>query len=101
MMRHSLQRFLFTFLLLFPLCTFAQKNGAGGVCVNCRSNPSPLDGNGSLGQIYDTTGCGVNFVQASQMVTTRYTSPPGSGLPGPLALSGWPNVYNIIKPYVG
>ena len=99
-MRHSLQRFLFTFLLLFPLCTFAQKNGAGGVCANCRSNPSPLDGNGSLGQIYDTTGCGLNFVQASQMVTTRYTSPPGSGLPVTLAISGLPNCFNIIKAYV-
>src|ERR1043166_7004288 len=95
--------FLPAVLCIFSFTLFAQStNRPGGVCSNCLSHkdPSPQDGSGSLGQIYDTTGCGLNFVQASQMVTTRYTSPPGSGLPVTLAIAGLPNCYNIIKAWV-
>ena len=83
--------------------SFAQElKRSGGVCANCLSAkiPSPQDGNGTLGQIYDTTGCGLNYVQASEMITTRYTSPPGVGLPVTLPISGLPNCYNIIKAWV-
>lgn len=83
--------------------SFSQKNGNygryNGQCVSCKGQPSPQDGSGQLGQIYDTTGCGLNYVQASQMITTRY-SPPGSGLPVTLPISGLPTCFNIIKAYV-
>ncbi len=58
------------------------------------------DGSGFLGLTYNNTACGLNYVQASNMTTTRYTSNPGSGFPTALAIFGIPNAATILQAYV-
>ena len=57
-----------------------------------------MDGNGSLGMSYDVTACGLNYVHASVMTTTRY-SPPGTGFPATLNIAGIPVCASIVKAY--
>ena len=42
------------------------------------------DGNGSLGQIYNQSACGLNYCAAEMMIATRYTPGPGPGFPSSL-----------------
>ncbi|HLG36484.1 MAG TPA: PKD domain-containing protein, partial [Bacteroidia bacterium] len=59
------------------------------------------DGNGSLGQTYNMTKCGLNYVYASRLITTRSASPNiGSGFPANLAIAGIPAGVVIEKAYV-
>lgn len=66
-----------------------------------------MNGNGSLGMTYNKSDCGLNFVHADKLVTTRYNqyttaNPPniGSGLPTTLTISGIPNCATIDKAYL-
>ena len=63
-------------------------------CVNLK------DGNGTLGQIYSNSACGLNYVQVSRKVTTRYATPAGSGLPVTLNVSGIPACFQIEQAYL-
>src|SRR6478735_4950167 len=45
------------------------------------------NGDGTLGQTYNKTLCGLNYEQASQMVTLRYSPDPGSGFPVTLSIT--------------
>ena len=62
------------------------------------------NGNTTLGLTYDTTACGLNYTQATSMITTRYNqyaiSTFGYGFPDTLTLAGLPGNYSIAKAYV-
>jgi hypothetical protein len=64
----------------------------------------PDDGNNTLGQTYLNTQCGLNYTITSVMITPRYTSGPGSGLPATLSMS-MPNCIgnnggNVVRAYI-
>lgn len=95
--------------LFFFFCVilngFSQSNLPGA--TGNKSGISSMNGNGSLGMTYNKSDCGLNFVHADKMVTTRYNqytiaTPPniGSGLPTTLTISGIPNCATIDKAYV-
>ena len=70
----------------------------GADCYYVEANPE--DGTGTLGLSYNQTACGLNFVQASIMTTTRYTPSPGTGYPTTLTISGMPVCANIDKAFL-
>lgn len=70
-----------------------------GACSD-RTCVIPKDGNGTLGQIYSNSACGLNYVQASRKVTTRYATPAGSGLPVTLNITGIPACFQIEQAYL-
>lgn len=61
--------------------------------------PTVQNGSGSLGQIYNNSACGLNYVQTSVMLTTRY-SPPGLGLPATISMSGVPCTAQVLQAYI-
>jgi len=71
------------------------QNSTGGVPGACgmhknNSTPSPLDGNGSLGQSFNQSACGLNYVAATARVENRYdpyTQAGNYGCPLPCAWS--------------
>jgi hypothetical protein len=74
---------LFTtlFVALFALSASAQ-DCRGGYCSSGWNGNIPDDGNNTLGQTYNSSQCGLNFVMTSHMITQRYTgTPTGVGLP--------------------
>ena len=81
-------------------CGFSQsRNDNGGHSVG--------NGNASLGQTYNNTACGLNYVTSSAKITTRYSNwinPPlglGTGFPCALpAISGIPSCYVVDKAYI-
>ncbi|HVA98486.1 MAG TPA: SprB repeat-containing protein, partial [Bacteroidia bacterium] len=62
----------------------------GGNLKNAANPPSPLNGSGTLGNTYDNTACGLNYVYGSVKVTTRYATPAGSGNPATITIAGIP-----------
>lgn len=98
--------------MLTVSCSLAQSRAGGelfrtdGTCSpnsnGTLKNPAPQDGNNTLGNIYNVTKCGLNFVQASSKVTSRnLMGGPGSGLPCTLPISGIPaTCRNIEKAYI-
>jgi gliding motility-associated-like protein len=106
---------LFAFLL--PLFAFGQQAtysrydtiGAPGACGGNYANPSvlhgpnpnstPQNGNGTLGNIYQRTACGLNFSTASQRIGQRFT-PLGVPQPAPFVISGIPTCAIIEKAYL-
>ena len=68
--------------------------------VSCNSGVLSKDGNDSLGTSYNYTACGLNYVQASNMTTTRYTPTPGTGLPTSLNIAGIPSFATIVQAFV-
>jgi gliding motility-associated-like protein len=87
---------------------YFQMNGAvyqnvGGVISLVDSTYQPVelrDGNGTLGPVYSNSACGLNFVQVSQKVTTRYATPVGSGLPVTLNVTGIPACFQVEQAYL-
>jgi len=65
---------------------------ASGWTANFSCNTCTFSGggSGSLSPSYDNQACGLNYTQVSNKVTTRYASPPGTGLPSTLNLTGLP-----------
>ncbi|MEO6883730.1 MAG: SprB repeat-containing protein, partial [Bacteroidia bacterium] len=111
--------FIFFFLLfclfIFPKATDAQNKSVTktvnsndksllGTCAYCNYGqqkmishpPTPLDGNNALGNIYDNTACGLNYVYGSVKITQRYATPAGSGNPATIAISGIPAGCTVI-----
>ena len=75
----------------------------GASCYPTNQQPTggnPEDGSGSLGVFYSNSACGLNFVQASQMTTTRYTGSPGTGLPTNLNITGIPNCASVTQAFI-
>ena len=67
--------------------------------INNQQNTNPriggnqfntLDGNNTLGLTYQMSGCGLNYVYASQRLTKRFTSGPGINQPAPFNITGLP-----------
>lgn len=58
-----------------------EKTSVPGACGNC-NNPVPLDGNNGLGLSFNQSGCGLNYVAATQVVQTRYGPSAGCGNSG-------------------
>lgn len=98
----------FTLIFSFTLGanTFAQSGipGACGSGGNGNKNPLPMNGSGSLGLTYSNSACGLNYVQASQLIQTRSAqysfNANGSGLPTTLTISGLPACVTIVRAYV-
>ncbi|MDQ3110558.1 MAG: PKD domain-containing protein [Bacteroidota bacterium] len=125
-MRQQLRPFVLSALFFLPLFSFAQQvmtttNGCPGVPGACGSglhspapqptSPStlstlststpntPQNGNGTLGNIYSLTACGLNFSQASQRLGRRF-SPQGILQPAPFTITGIPVGAVIQKAYL-
>lgn len=69
---------------------------SGGSCTNCIQ---PLNGSGTLGEIYRRDTCGINYVTASSKVGQRY-SPPGPAQPITLAISGIPACAIVERAFI-
>jgi gliding motility-associated-like protein len=116
-MKHDLRSFLLFLLLLPPFFSAAQAQtspstncpGVFGACgypastPNSRAagpaNPAPLNGNGTLGVIYDNSACGLDFTSASNRMGKRFT-PAGVNQPAPFNISGIPACAIIVKAYL-
>lgn len=88
---------LFFFIFCISDTCFSQlelgtikKNGACFPGKDWTSLPVPQDGNGTLGNIYNASKCGLNYVQSSVRITSRMIGLPGTGLPVTMAVSGIP-----------
>jgi len=92
--------FLFSNLFLFTF-TIAQVPGA---CGSSKKNLSPLNGNLSLGQTYNNSACGLNYVYDTAHIETRYfgatASLPGCGGSCSWTISGLPAYYVVDRAYV-
>ncbi|MFH1320560.1 MAG: PKD domain-containing protein [Bacteroidota bacterium] len=74
-------------------------NKMQGTCTNCV--PGTLkDGSGTLGNTYNNSACGLNFTQYSAKTTTRYPTPPGTGFPATLTISGLADCSEIEQAYL-
>jgi gliding motility-associated-like protein len=62
-------------------------------------NPTPQNGNGTLGQIYNFSKCGLGFASASQRIGKRFT-PQGVNQPAPFVISGIPSCAVIEQAYL-
>lgn len=62
-------------------------------------NPQPQNGNGTLGQIYNLSKCGLNFVQATQRLGKRLPQ-PGVNQPATYSISGLPACFVVEKAYI-
>src|SRR3972149_2274932 len=65
-----------------------------------KNNPNPLNGNGSLGQIYNVNKCGLNYVQATQRLKKRGSGGWGVNQPAPFVISGLPVCRVIERAYI-
>jgi gliding motility-associated-like protein len=63
------------------------------------TNPNPQNGNGTLGNIYSASQCGLNFSTASQRLGQRF-SPIGVAQPAPFVISGIPACASVLKAYL-
>ncbi len=118
-MRPTLRPFILFALFVFPFFLSAQQPttrssiecpGVPGACGYVGSNaansstlhgpnPTPQNGNGTLGVIYNQTSCGLNFSTASQRLGQRFT-PIGVAQPAPFVISGIPTCAIIEKAYL-
>ncbi|MCW3103086.1 MAG: hypothetical protein JWO09_1526 [Bacteroidetes bacterium] len=94
-----MKHLFFTLLLFTASFSFAQlptsqdpsllsRAGVEGTVSN-RQDPQLRNGSGTLGNIYSSSGCGLNYVLVSQKVGTRF-SPAGASTPLTLTVSGIP-----------
>ena len=69
-----------------------------------KNTPNPLNGNGSLGQIYNVNKCGLNYVQATLRLAQRLTVffPSQAGVPQPatFVIAGLPTCRVIERAYL-
>ena len=75
-----MQRLLYFFLLLLPVCSFA-------------------DGNNTLGQSYTYTACGLGYTTVSHVLGKRF-SPPGADQPAAFVISDIPACAKIEKAFL-
>src|ERR1035437_7744122 len=100
--------YLLVILLLHPSFSNGQRvQGSYGIQKKVVKNKHPViqDGNDVLGQTYNNTACGLNYVQASQKLGKRFHTATGSSCipvdgptqPATLAISGIPTCSVIDK----
>ena len=98
-------------ILLGILCLIALKGYSQ--CTDCHDGRNfghseisygsalPPNGNNTLGVSFDSTACGLNYVQAVQNTQTRFTATIGTGFPTHDTIVGLPNgCKRIIKAYL-
>ena len=78
--------------------------GSQNVSLKNSSSVNPMDGNITLGQTYNNTACGLNYVYDSAHIETRYFQATGT-LPGcggncSWTITGLPSCYIIDKAFV-
>lgn len=100
-----MRRYLAIVAILFTGTLSAQNAGIPGACgVSGVKDPSPMNGSATLGQTYNQSDCGLNFVVANVMTQTRtqqYSfNMGGTGLPTTLTISGMPNCHTVKQAYV-
>ncbi len=61
---------------------------------------APANGNGSLGQIYNFSKCGLNYVQASQRLKKRGSNGWGVNQPAPFVITGLPTCLAVERAYI-
>ena len=84
-----------------------QKASAPGACGFTPTNSAikktgkinPQDGNGTLGNLYNVSKCGLNFIEISQKLGQRFT-PAGVPQPAPFVVSGLQLCDSIEKAYL-
>ncbi|MBI4929861.1 MAG: gliding motility-associated C-terminal domain-containing protein [Bacteroidetes bacterium] len=101
------QLFFLVFYLSISANLFAQSNVPGpGACGNPfnKKSVNPLNGNGSLGQIYNNSACGLNYVHGDQLIETRTQgygfNTNGTGLPTTITITGLPACNTIVQAYL-
>ncbi|MEI6817067.1 MAG: SprB repeat-containing protein, partial [Bacteroidota bacterium] len=77
---------------------------AEGKVIN-PNNHYQKNGNHVLGLAFDTTACGLNYVGAKKMITSRYNAVAintfGAGFPATLSISGLPNsCYAVVRAFI-
>ncbi|HET6993190.1 MAG TPA: hypothetical protein VFJ43_17785, partial [Bacteroidia bacterium] len=115
-MKYKIRHFVLFVMFLLPVFSFGQTvthantncPGVPGACgyinnvtATTRSSgpQSPQNGNGTLGNIYNNTACGLNFTSASQRLGQRFT-PIGIAQPAPFVISGIPTCATIVKAFL-
>ncbi|HLG33409.1 MAG TPA: hypothetical protein VI757_00890, partial [Bacteroidia bacterium] len=100
MKRKLLFGFIFSVCILQRIVCFAQPviQNNDGTC-NGHSNFGVRDGNNYLGETFNYSACGLNYVQASKHITTRFALQMGAGLPCNLMISGIPTGASIVKAF--
>ena len=64
-----------------------------------KNTPNPLNGNQSLGQIYNVNKCGLNYVQATLRLGKRLPQ-PGVNQPATFVITGLPTCRVIERAYI-
>lgn len=100
MKRKLLFGFIFSVCFLLRTVSFAQTRNQNydGTC-NEPSASGERDGNSYLGETFNMSACGLNYVQASKHITTR-SNPAGSAFPCNLSISGIPQGVSVVKAFV-
>ncbi|MEO5642873.1 MAG: gliding motility-associated C-terminal domain-containing protein [Bacteroidia bacterium] len=76
-------------------CGYGNKNAA----VRTNTPSSPQDGTGTLGNIYNVSKCGLNYIAVSQRLGQRFT-PAGTPQPAPFTVSGLQTCDSIEKAFL-
>ena len=97
--------FTLVLMLSFVACVIAQPGTVGTGNHSMNHSKHEKNGNTSLGLTYDTTACGLNYTQATSLITTRYNASSvnhnyGYGFPDTLTLARLPGNYSIAKAYL-
>jgi len=106
-----MKKITFTLALMvsFVCCIVAQPGAIDHATHNTNHHRHEKNGDSTLGPSFDTTVCGLNYIHAISMITTRYnpyttTNTVGYGFPDTLSLSGLPSTngcgVSIIKAYL-
>ncbi|MDQ3112285.1 MAG: SprB repeat-containing protein, partial [Bacteroidota bacterium] len=72
---------------------------ANNATLHSGPNPTPQNGNGTLGQVYTNTACGLNYAVASRVLGQRF-SPIGAPQPAAFNISGIPAGACILQAYL-
>jgi hypothetical protein len=63
-------------------------------------NPTVQNGNGSLGFLFDSTACGLNYSEASVKLGQRFPTSVGAAQPAPFPISNIPFCGQTVKAYL-
>jgi gliding motility-associated-like protein len=90
-------------LTLFTTRAFTQADGKPNNDLKGDTGkelPLTREGDNFLGQSYNKTLCGLDWVESSKMIATRYTPDPGTGFPCALPITGIPSSYVVDKAFL-
>ncbi|HEU4717249.1 MAG TPA: SprB repeat-containing protein, partial [Bacteroidia bacterium] len=101
--------FLLAALVFSPSIIPAQSSSCPGVPGACgypknntsaqRPSLSPMDGSGTLGNVYTVSKCGLNFTAGSVKLGQRFT-PAGAPQPAAISITGLPSCDSIEKAFL-